>query len=324
MFNIWKGLTAAIAVSAIGLMGLTDTAMADYPDDKPIKVIIGFSPGGGVDLFSRVMSKYSKKYIGQELKYVYKRGGAGTIAVHEMLKQRADGYTLTPTVNPHMLIQASLGIRGFRPKDILWLANMAVIPTGFYVKADSDIKSLDDLVKKVKANPGKIKAAAVGGATGSGTLFLRQYLKAANLGEDAIKPLTYGGGSDMFKSLVGGETDIMIANTNWLTRQPDSVRLLAIAAQTRFPLTPDVPTFKELGVDVRDDASMRTIMLHKDTPADIASKIEAGLAEMAKDPGYIADLKEIGVISDFWDRAKINAFVDSYLKANEAYLKSLN
>ncbi len=142
--NLALAVGGTMLASAM-LTGLATTpVVAGYPE-KPIKVIIGFSAGGGADTFARTVGKYAEKYIGTKFNYVYKKGGGGTVAVNEMLKNaKPDGYTIAVGILPHQVIPTQVSDVGYKPEDVNWLTTFAMIPNGIYVKADSPHKSLKD------------------------------------------------------------------------------------------------------------------------------------------------------------------------------------
>ncbi len=126
----------------------------------------------------------------------------------------------------------------------------------------------------------------------------------------------------MYKALLGGETDLMITNANWIVRQPDKLRLLALASDDRFALAKDVPTFRELGLDLID-ASVRAMIVPGKTPAAVAAHLVAGFEKMAADPAFIQDMSKVGLVVGFRDDKATNAFVADFVKSNQATFAKL-
>jgi len=313
-----KSLIKSTALATVAVMGMATAALAEFPE-KNIKVIIGFSAGGGADTFIRTVGKYAPEYLGTEFDYAYHKGGGGTVAVNEMLKSGdADGYTLAVGILPHQVIPTQIGDVGYTPMDVNWLTTFSMIPNGIYVSASSDYQTLDDLIDAAKANPGKLAAALPGPASGN-ALFFTQFKNAT--GTD-MPDIHYGGGSDMYKALLGGETVVMVTNANWATRQPDELRLLGLASDARFKLTPEVPTLQELGLDLID-ASVRAVIAPAGIPDDVATRLEAGFAAMAADPAFVEDMAKAGLVVDYRDAAATNAFVVNFVSSNQATFEAL-
>ena len=321
MFNLnrWmKRTTIAISSAVFALCLFTNSVQAEYPE-KPIKVFIGFSAGGSNDTFIRTVGKFAPRYLGQKFKLVYKIGGGGSVAVNEMLHgNEPDGYTLAVGSLPHQLIPTQIEDIGYRIEDVNWLAIFAMIPNGIYVKKDSPYQSLSDVIAAAKDRPGKLKASLPGPRTGN-SLFFRQFLDLADVD---IAEVQYGGGSDMYRALLGAETELMVTNANWAVRQPDELRLLALAASERFPLTPEVPTFIEQGLDLID-ASVRAIIAPAEMPADIAATLLDGLQRLAADPEFIEEMSKLGLVVDFRNDLETNDYVSSYIEQNQQAFEAL-
>ena len=315
----WAMSLTAIAIGAAALALTPQATYAGYPE-KPIKVIVGFSAGGGADTFGRTVGKYIGKYLkGAEFKPVYKKGGGGTVAINEMIKNnKADGHTIAVGILPHQVIPTEVSDVGYKMKDLHWLATFATVPNGIYVRKDSPYQTLDQLVAAAKANPGKLKAALPSPRSGN-TLFFSRWLEMSGLN---VAQIFYGGGSKMFKAMLGKEVDMMITNANWAIRKPDDTHLLGLAAGKRFALTPDVKTFKEMGSDI-EDYSVRAFVTSADVPADRIKALVDALKQVSEDPEFRADMNKIGLVTDFADDAATTKFVSTYVADNQGQFKAL-
>lgn len=241
-------LKYALAATAATLaLAFTMTAQAWEPT-KPIKIIVGFAPGGGTDLVARNLVASSQEFFPVPLVVVNKPGAGGALAADLVSKEKADGYTLlvaggsesTSVPNHQKVTYALDDFRGV----------LRCIRSRIYLvsNAKGDIKSIADLKKKALANPGKLSY----GSSGQGTLYHSTMLLATKaLGID-MQHVPYKGGAPMMAALLGGHIDITLAGPEEMQAQVDGGQVipLALASETRLDTYKDVPTLKELGYDV--------------------------------------------------------------------------
>ncbi|MDA0657152.1 MAG: tripartite tricarboxylate transporter substrate binding protein, partial [Proteobacteria bacterium] len=288
------------------------SASAAYPD-KPITVVVGWGPGGGIDTYVRTVGKHVKKHLGVEFKIIYKKGGGGKVAHNLLVKNyKADGYTIAAANIPHQSIPPQLSKKGYRLKDIQWIGTFALVPSTVIVRKDSAYKTFADLVKAAKAAPGKLKAGTPGATSGSAAFHYRWTEKAGA----RVALIPYRGGSKMLKALLGKETDIMSTNANWGVRYSDKLRVVAIASPKRYPLLPDTPTFKELGIDYIDNLSRSMTASAKVSKKKIKILSDA-FGKLSKDPAFVADMKKIGLVAGYMNSKETTAYVDNYVKSSQ-------
>ncbi len=195
---------AAVAMAASAL--LAGPAQAWEPK-QPIKIYVGFSPGGGTDIVARTLVASSQEFFPVPLVVVNKPGAGGTIAADFVAKQKADGYSLliaggseSTSVPNHRDVTYSLAsfegiLRNIRARIIL------------VSKAGSGIDSVADLVAKAKASPGKMAY----GSSGAGTLYHSTMLLFTKAAKIDMQHVPYKGGSPAMAALLGGHIDIMLA-----------------------------------------------------------------------------------------------------------------
>lgn len=233
-------MTAAVA--------LTAGPSAAWEPEKPIQIVVGFSPGGGTDVVARALVAASQEFFPVPLVIVNKAGAGGTLAADYVAKQKPDGYTLlvaggseSTSVPNHRDVSYSLGdfdaiIRIIRSRLIV------------ATKVDSGIGSIAELQEKAKANPGKLTY----GSSGAGSLVHSVMLVTSKeLGLD-MRHLPYKGGAPMMAALLGGHIDVATASPDEAQPQvaAGKIKLLALSSNERTELFPDVPTLKELGHNV--------------------------------------------------------------------------
>ena len=299
------------ALACLAIVGLSAPATATYPE-KPVTVVVGWGPGGGIDTFVRTVGKHIKKYLGVEFNIVYKKGGGGKVA-HNLLvkKYKTDGYTIAAANVPHQTIPTQLSEKGYRLKDIQWVSNMVILPSTIMVKKVAPFKTFGDLIKAAQAAPGKPKAGTPGATSGSAAFHYNwTELVGAN-----ITLIPYRGGSKMLKGMLGNEVEVMSSNANWGVRFPDKLITVAVAAEKRYELLPDSPTLRELGFDYVDSLT-RTFTASAKVSKDRIKVLSDAFGKLTKDPDYVKDMKKVGLVPSFMDSAQTTAYVNQYVKNN--------
>lgn len=280
---------AAVLCSVAGTLGLSHVAAAQsFPaKDKPISIIVGFTPGGGIDTQARAVAQKLSENLGVPV-VVENRPGASTIvATQAVMRAAPDGYTIlyapssAMAQNPHTLNAATYDpFNDFTP-----IGLAARGPLVFMVHAGLPVNSLPELVDYIKANPGKTSYASFGTGTSShivGEVFAR------NNGLDA-QHIAYKGGSDAARDLLAGRVEYMIdaAPSGLTSASTGKARMLAVVAPERSKYMPDVPTVKEAGVEGLDLPSWTGFYGPKGMPADVLKTLNDALAKSLRDPDVI-------------------------------------
>lgn len=270
---------AGLAVAAAGL-GAGGLAFA-WPD-RPIELVVGFAPGGGTDLTARALAVFLEKELGGSVVVVNKPGASSAIALSYVARAKPDGYTLAMTNMPGLVSLPIERDPGFAVDDFTYLANLVRDPSAFSVAMDSPYKSLADLISAARANPGQISY----GSTGVGTDDHLAMVLFQDLTGTKLNHVPYNGAGPLRTAVLGGHT--VIGGINLGEAMPyhgKSMRILAQASANRSPLAPDVPTFKEQGVDLVF-ASERGIVAPKGLPPEIERKLADALERVAADPAF--------------------------------------
>lgn len=240
------GLAVAAAATPGWLALGTSEAAAEFPT-KPIKVYVGFKPGGRTDTIARKISQYinDNELLAQPMVIVNKPGAASANAAREVLSADQDGHTIMHWSHG-MLISNALGVNEIHPEDFTSLGFSGGGSPVWAVRSDSEIKSLNDLVTKLKAEPESLVEAV-----GIGTV---PHLIGAWLADSAgFKTRLIGapGGADRLARLIGGNADIALFSAQEYKKfQPNGVNAVVFFGAERLANLPDVPTAKELGYDV--------------------------------------------------------------------------
>ncbi|OZI71821.1 tripartite tricarboxylate transporter substrate binding protein [Bordetella genomosp. 12] len=286
-----------LARVALSVAGLCAAAPVWAWPDRPIELVVGFAPGGGTDLTARSLAVFLEKELGTTVVVQNKPGASSAIALSYVARAKPDGYTLAMTNMPGLVSLPIERKAGFTGEDFTYLANLVRDPSAFSVASDSPYETLDALVSAARAQPNVVSY----GSTGVGTddhlaLVLFQALTGVKLNH-----VPYNGAGPLRSAVLGGHT--VIGGLNLGEVMPysgKSMRVLAQASDKRSPLAPDVPTFKELGVNLVF-ASERGIVAPKGLPAEVASRLRQALGKVAANPEFQAQMKQQFTEMDYVD-----------------------
>ena len=285
---------------------------AAYPD-RPIKLIVPWPAGGDTDNIFRPFAPLLQKTIGQPVVIANVGGASGTKGAKEAKDSPADGYTLY-AVHDYIHSTYYTGVADVQYTDfepICLISSTASVLTASPKTPWSDWKSL---LEDARKRPGQISVGATLGSTSH--FFPALIEKAANI---KFKYVSYEGLAPRMNAILGGHIDLTDANMTQKGKvEAGQLKFIAIATEKRNPEIPNVPTLKELGVNVVYDVN-RGIMVPKGTPAEAISKLEAGCAAAVKDPSFADSMKKQATDVRYLDR---KAYGD-WLKNNDDLNKTL-
>lgn len=282
MLNTIKAVAMAAAFTA-----LSGSAWA-FPDG-PVNYIIPFNAGGESDISARLQQAYFKEITEQDLVIQYQAGAGGAQAWSVLNDQPADGHTIMGTNLPHIVLQPMLQDPGYATDDLTNIYMFHFTPDALIVRADSEYETVQDVIDAATASPGTILAG--GSATNSANHIANQIF--ANETGAELTYIPYTGTGATIPALLGGEVEMLWGYTTVAAGQGDEVRMLAVAQEERHPLFPDVPTFKELGIDMVGGA-YRGIAVPKDTPEDVRQELSDIIGEINADPDFIKQMEDAG------------------------------
>lgn len=295
-------LLAACAVYAGG-------AMAQAYPNKPIKMIVGFPPGGGTDVVARVISAKVQEWWGQPVTVENRPGATGTIGADAVAKSPADGYTLLMGhVNSTGLAPNLFPRLPYDPiRDFAAVSYVGYVPNVLAVHPSVGVKSVKELVALLKANPGKYNYASSG--NGSTQHIAGEVFK--QLTGTAIVHVPYKGSGDAIKDLLAG-----VVAMNFDTMPPvmphiqaAKLRGLAISTPRRLAQLPEVPTFAEEGITGFDVTNWYGVMAPGGTPRDIVLKLNADINKAMQVPEVRARLEGVGTQLREMSAAEFEAFM---------------
>lgn len=255
-------------------------ARAAYPE-RVVRYIIPFAPGGESDIAARLQALVFRKKWNQELVIESKAGAGGALGWTLLNQLPGDGYVIMGTNLPHIVLQPFEGNVDYKTDDITNVYFFNYTPDAIVVRNESPFHTYQEFVAAAKAKPGTLNFA--GSGTNSANHAAHARLDAAAGIKTVYVP--FKGTGDLVASLLGGHVDGAMSYSSLGLAQRGKTRLLAVATPQRLPYFPDVPTFRELGIDWVDGA-YRGIGVPKSTPEPMRKHISQMFAEINQDAEF--------------------------------------
>jgi tripartite-type tricarboxylate transporter receptor subunit TctC len=286
-----KHLLGTIAAVMIGVSLMTTAQAQTYPD-KSIRLIVPWPAGGAADAVGRAVAASLTTELGKTVYVENVAGAGGNIGTQQFIRSAADGYTLllatssTNSANPYLYKKT-----GFEPvKDFSPVASLAVIPSVLVVPANSPYKSPKDVVAAAKAGPGKLSYGS-GGVGASAHLAGELFKSVAKID---ITHVPYKGSGPALTDVMGGQLDLMFDTGAFPHIKGGKIRALAVAADKRSPLIPDVPTFDELGIKGMIMNAWYGLAAPAGTPPAVVTRVNAAVNQALKSGDLGKRLADIG------------------------------
>jgi tripartite-type tricarboxylate transporter receptor subunit TctC len=295
-----------LTLSVTGMAAVPALAQDDFPS-KPISVVVSYSPGGATDFQARIATMLAQDYVGEPMVIINKPGAGGQVGWNYLVTQGGDdGYDLAAYNVPHFIAQSIVGKTEYNVDNLEPIANWGADPAVLIVNKDSEFDSVDALVEYAKSNPGKVTVSGAGLYVGHHIATL-QLAKAT--GAD-FKYLPTKGGVDALKFVLGGQVVAGFNNLSDAYRSRDRLKILAIADLERDKdFLPEVPTLKELGIDVDDSSvNFRGLMTRSGVPQAALDKLTETVPQMFQDEAIVAKMKEGGSPVRVMNREEVRGF----------------
>jgi tripartite-type tricarboxylate transporter receptor subunit TctC len=280
---------SAVARVAISVVAVVAAAAAlGYPD-KPVQYIIPFAAAGESDIAARLQAQVFATKYGKEMIVVNKPGAGGGLVWSQMNNMPADGHTIIGVNLPHIVLQPLEPDASFKTDDVTPVYFFHYTPDALIVAADSPFKTFEDLLRAARAKPESVTIA------GSGTNSANHVAQVRLDREQKIKTtyVPFKGTGDLLSSVLGGHVSAAMSYSTLAIQQKGKMRMLAVATEKRLPQFPDVPTFKELGMNWVDGA-YRGIGVPKSTPPAVRKQVSDMMDSINKDPEHRKKMFEGG------------------------------
>lgn len=254
------------------------TACAQAYPTKPIRLLVGFAPGGAGDIFARISAQALSESIGEQV-IVDNRGGAGGLIATEIAARAApDGYTLLFTSPPHAINAALYRKAKYDPvKDFDPIIQVVATALILVVHPTSPFKSVGEMVAYAKSNPGKLTYGSAGsGATGH----LAMELLKSIAGIDIVH-IPYKGTGPVITDLIGGQIQMTIGSAAPTLPQvrTGKLRALAVTSKTRLSVLPEVPTIAESGLPTYEVSQWFGIIAPARTPKAVIERVNSAMQQ---------------------------------------------
>lgn len=283
---------AAIALACSSL-ALGSQAKAEWPE-RAVTVIVPWAAGGGTDATARAVAMGLEKRFGQPFNVVNRTGGGGLVGHITIANAPADGYTLGVITIETTMYEAQ-GIPGAAPQNFTLMGRFNADPVAINVRADSPYQTVQDLIDAVKAAPGSIKAS---GANRGGLAHLAWagLLNKVGVTPDAGSWVASDGAAPALQQLAAGAIQVVSTSAAEAQSLVDAgqVRTLAVVSGERTPTYPDLPTTTEELKIEWSPLPFRGVAGPAGLPEEVAGKVSAALADITKDPDFIAFMQPRG------------------------------
>lgn len=269
------------------LLTVASAMAADYPS-KPIEIIVGFAPGGGTDVMARTVGPFLEKYLGRGATVVIKNmpGASGQIGVTQTAKSKPDGYTLGTYNLPGMMARTLDRQSDYSASSFTYIANVVNDPNVIVTSKKSGFDTLEKLLKAARDKPGAITVGM--SSLGGDDHFALVKFQGLTQTEFTIVP--FKGSAPARTALMGGHVAMGILNISEVADFQDQINILGVAQAERSEFAPEVPTFKEQGVNLLNGA-LRGFVAPAGLPDDVKKKLVAAFSQMAKDAEFLKAMK---------------------------------
>jgi tripartite-type tricarboxylate transporter receptor subunit TctC len=312
-----------IVLAAVAVAGLTTgIASAQTYPVRPIRMVVGFSPGGPADVMARLIGQRMNVTLGQAIVVENRAGAGGSIAARAVAESEPDGYTLllgnTSTLVISPLMYKNVGydpLRAFAP-----IARLGTTSDILVTNPRFPVKSLAELVAYAKANPGKLNYSTPG--IGTPPHLIGEMLKLKT--GVAIVHIPYKSGGQSIQAVIAGEVQFTFENPAVALPlvQAGVVRALAVTSEARHPQAPDVPTMGEAGISDFVSVSFTGVVGRAGIPGNIVARLNSVINESLKSPDVAATLAKLAVDVKNETPGEFAAFLSAEMAAMAPVVKA--
>ncbi len=286
-------IVVSVLIAAASVAGAY--AQGNYPN-KPVRWIVPYASGGGTDVVARPIALKLGETLGAPIVYENRGGGGGLIAGELVAHSAPDGYTLlVGSGNTHTFPTLLYDKVPYDPvKDYAPITNFVIAPNVLVAHPSFPPRTIKELVAYGKANPNKINWASSGNGSG-GHLALVMFARDAGI---KVLHVPFKGAGPAVTALLGGETDLLFANSGVFLGhiQSGKLRPIAVAAMARLPLFPNTPTLNESGFPNFESSTYYGLLAPARTPRPIIDKLHRELVKIIRAPESVNRLAAVGAV----------------------------
>ena len=279
-------MALALTVSAV-------SAMAQAWPSKPISLVVPFPPGGTTDVLARALGEKLTQSLGQTVIVENKPGAGATLGADYVAKSKPDGYTLLVGAVHHTIASSVYKKLPYDfQKDLAPITTIALVPNVLVVNASTPVKTVADLVKLAKAEPGKLTY----GSNGNGTAQHLIGTQFQNLTGTEINHIPYKGSGPLASDLIGGQITMSFDTITPVLPhiKAGKLRPLAVTTAKRSAALPDVPTLEEAGLKGFNIGTWFGVLAPAATPKDIVARLNTEMVKVIQSPEFRKRMDEIG------------------------------
>ena len=322
MSSIAKVIAASAAWAGILVSPTAALARSDYPN-RPVKLIVGFAPGGSTDIVARIVAQRLGERLGQTIVVENRAGAGGTIGADAAAKAPPDGYTLTlGTTSTHAIAAGAYSKLPYNPvTDFTPISLVAITPYLLVVNPQVQARNLNEFLALAKSQPGKLNYASAG--NGTATHLAMEMLKDA--AKVDLVHIPYKGNAPADAAILQGEVQAVFGSMPALLQhaKANKVRPLAVGTVARSPALPDVPTVAEQGYPGFDAALWLGIMGPANMPKPVVDRLHKEIVAIVATPEFKAAMdangaEPIASKSPEEFREMLRGQVDKYVKITKA------
>ncbi len=299
-----------IARAAIVALAMPAAALAAFPD-KPVKLVVPYTPGGSADQLARVLAEGLSRDLGQAVVVENKPGANTMVAATQVARSAPDGYTVFLASNASMVLNPMLyqRISYDAARDFRVLSIAAELPLVVVANNEVPAATLSDFVAYAKARPGKLNYASVG--IGNPLQLATELLKSRT-GMD-VAHIPYNGSAPALTSLMSNDTQLMVdvVSTSLPLVRERKIKALAVTTSERLAVLPDVPTVAESGFPGFRAATWFGLAVPRATPPAEAQRLQAAVDKVLKDPAFRGRFEPLGLVIQ---APRSQADVDAYVQ----------
>ena len=316
-----KTFLRATCGAMLGSLVLPASAQAQWPV-RPVRIVVGTAPGGGVDLMARALAQPLSDLFGQSVVIDNKAGGSGNAAAAEIIRTTPDGYNVLfgpmtqQTVNPYLISGSPNSARDLIAVGLIGRSQLHLV-----TKRDLPVNTVADLVRLAKSKPGILTYSSSGVGT-SPHLLGELFQKQAGI---SLLHVPYKGSGPALQSALAGETDIaFITGVAYQHVRAGKLRMLAVASDRRPSEFPETPTMIESGYpEIVFDAWIG-IWAPVATPASVIDRWSKALADACGQPAVVKKFTDFNAEARFVDSAGFKRMLDTESRTMSALVKERN
>lgn len=286
---------AGLTLLAAGGLPRSGGAQQQFPNGKPIRIVVGFAPGGPADTLARVLTQPLAAALGAPVVVENRPGAGGTLAAAAVARAPADGHTLLLVTSGHAGTGALYPNLPYAPEtDFAAVAALAQTPNVVLVRAESPYRTITDLISAARARPGALSFGAGGGGATLTALSAELLKRATGFEAEAIN---YPGSAPAATALVGGQLDFLVDTLSSAAPliEGGRMRALAVTSAARSARMPEVPTLAETVAPGFDVVGWFGVLAPAASPAPVLERLNREMNAALQEPTARARIAELGL-----------------------------